>query len=307
MKQFYGMSELVIEKIVKRFGQAYYDKVIGSLEKYKAKWNLTNIQIKSNLSANLIFTCHSAQFGDAVLKIGYPDSPEIVTEVNALKEYNGGKFCKVYEGDIEADIFLEEHIVPGIALRAEPSLDARLAVFCELYRDLHISSDNAEAYPTYKQWVYRITDYMSSRQDCTELYMKMKKAKATFDSISLDYNKQFLLHGDLHHDNILQNRNGGYTIIDPKGVIGDPVFDTPRFILNEFNENDEVTPALQSKVSDITTTLAERLHIPSHILKQCLYVEMTMAVCWCAESGADHTELAKFMEKIELTERIMES
>ncbi|MBP1905784.1 streptomycin 6-kinase [Paenibacillus turicensis] len=307
MKHFYGMSELEVGEIVKQFGQAHYDKVIGNLEKYEAKWNLTNIQLKSNLSANLIFTCHSDQFGDTVLKIGYPDSPEIVTEVNALKEYDGGKFCKVYKVDIEAGIFLEQHIVPGIALRAEPSLDARLSVFSELYQDLHISSNKAEAYPTYKQWVYRITDYMSIRQDCTELYMKMKKAKAIFDSISLDYNKKLLLHGDFHHDNILQNRNGGYTIIDPKGVIGDPVFDTPRFILNEFNENDEVTPTLQSKVSYIITTLAKRLHIPSHILKQCLYVEMTMAVCWCAESGSDPMELARLMEKIELTEQIMDS
>lgn len=305
MELFYGMNEPEIEEIVKRFGQAHYHKVINSLKEYEAKWSLTNLQLKSHLSANLIFTCHSDQFGDAVLKIGYPDSPEIVTEVNALKEYDGGKFCKVYEVDIEAGVFLEQHIVPGVALRAEPSLDARLSVFCELYQNLHISSDNAEGYPTYKRWVYRITEYMSTRRDCTELYLKMKKAKATFDAVSLDYNKQLLLHGDFHHDNILQNRHGGYTIIDPKGVIGDPVFDLTRFILNEFD--DAVTLTLQSKVSYIITTLAERLHIPSHILKQCLYVEMTMAVCWCAESGADPTELAKLMEKIELTERIMES
>jgi streptomycin 6-kinase len=305
MNPFYGMSELEVGEIVKRFGQAHYDKVISSLEKYEEKWSLINIQLKSHLSANLIFTCHSDQFGDVVLKIGYPDSPEIVTEVNALKEYDGGKFCKVYEADIEAGIFLEEHIVPGIALRAEPSLDDRLSIFCELYQDLHITSDNIEAYPTYKHWVYRITEYMSTRQDCTDLYLKMKKAKATFDAVSLDYNKELLLHGDVHHDNILQNRHGSYTIIDPKGVIGDPVFELSRFILNEFD--DEVTPTLQSKVSYIITTLAARLHIPSHILKQCLYVEMTMAVCWCAESSADPTELAKLMEKIELTERIMES
>lgn len=219
------MSELEVGEIVKRFGQAHYDKVISILKEYEAKWSLTNLQLKSHLSANLIFTCHSNQFGDAVLKIGYPDSPEIVTELNALKEYDGGKFCKVYEADIEAGIFLEEHIFPGITLRKEATLDARLAIFYELYQDLHISSDNAEVYPTYKHWVYRITEYMSSRQDCTDLYLKMENAKTTFDAISLDYNKQLLLHGDFHHDNILQNRNGSYTLIDPKGVIGDPVFD----------------------------------------------------------------------------------
>ncbi|MGG0822263.1 aminoglycoside phosphotransferase family protein [Paenibacillus turicensis] len=305
MKQFYGMTELEVRDIVKRFGQAHFDKVISTLEEYEAKWSLTNIQIKSNLTANLIFTCHSDQFGDAVLKIGYPASPEIVTEVNALKEYNGGKFCRVYESDIKAGIFLEQYIAPGITLRAESSLDARLAVFCGLYQDLHICSKIEGVYPTYKQWVYRITEYMRNRQDCTDLYLKMKKAKAVFDNVSLNYNGEYLLHGDLHHDNILLNQDGAYAIIDPKGVIGDPVFDIPRFILNEFGN--EVTPALQSKVSYIITILAEQLHIPSHVLKLCLYVEITMAVCWCAESGSDSSELAKLMEKIELTELIMES
>lgn len=308
MKQLYGMSQPVVEDIIKRFGQEHYDQVLSKIEEYGVKWSLQNIRLRFHLSANLIFTCQSDQddapVGDFVLKIGYPASPEIVTEVNALKEYNGGKFCKVYEADIEAGIFLEQYITPGIALREEPSLDARLAVFCGLYEDLHICSKLEGVYPTYKQWVYRITDYMRNRQDCTDLYDKMKKAKEVFDNVSLNYNRESLLHGDLHHDNILLNGDGVYTIIDPKGVLGDPVFDLPRFILNEFDE--EVTPALQSKISYIVKVLAERLHIPSHILKQCLYIEMTMAVCWCAESGADDGELSKLIKKIELAERILQ-
>lgn len=65
-----------------------------------------------------------------------------------------------------------------------------------------------------------------------------------------------LLHGDFHHDNILLSNNGDYVIIDPKGVIGDPVFDIPRFILNEFG--DEITTELYKKINGIIGFLEKK-------------------------------------------------
>ena len=44
------------------------------------------------------------------------------------------------------------------------------------------------------------------------------------------YDKNMLLHIDIYGANIVSGGNGGYKLIDPKGVIGDPVFETVRFI-----------------------------------------------------------------------------
>lgn len=66
-----------------------------------------------------------------------------------------------------------------------------------------------------------------------------------------------LLHGDFHHDNILLGNDGEYIIIDPKGVIGDPVFDIARFILNEFD--DEITTELYKKINHIISILEKNL------------------------------------------------
>lgn len=83
-----------------------------------------------------------------------------------------------------------------------------------------------------------------------------------------------LLHGDLHHDNILLAEDGTYKIIDPKGVVGDPVFDVSRFVLNEFDA--EPTEPTYRKIVGILHVLSQNLQIPETILKQCLYVETTM-------------------------------
>jgi len=41
-----------------------------------------------------------------------------------------------------------------------------------------------------------------------------------------------LLHGDLHHDNILAAERQPWLAIDPKGLIGDPAYETGALLYN---------------------------------------------------------------------------
>jgi len=303
MNKYYCFKQNEIENVINRFGKDFYEKVLRDIEAYADKWTLTSFQLIPSYSANLIFLCYSENFGSAVLKIGNPSYREIFTEFNTLLKYNGRKFCRVFDADIENGVLLEERVQPGNPLRDESSLDRRLSVFCSLYEDLHITPTKAEIYPTYTEWVCRITEYMSKRQDCNELYLYMKKAKDICLSVSNLYSQKMLLHGDFHHDNILQGNDGEYIIIDPKGVIGDPVFDIARFILNEFD--DEITTELYKKINHIISILEKNLNIPSHILKQCLYVETAMAVCWNVEDGSTPEEYPTLIKTVAFAEKIL--
>ena len=49
-----------------------------------------------------------------------------------------------------------------------------------------------------------------------------------------------LLHGDLHHYNILAAERQPWLAIDPKGVVGDPVYETGVFLYNRLT--DELYP-----------------------------------------------------------------
>ncbi|MCJ7841283.1 phosphotransferase [Lederbergia sp. NSJ-179] len=303
MNKHYHFTRKEIESIINRFGKDFYEKVLRDLDVYAEKWTLTSFQFIPSYSANLVFTCYSENYGDAVLKIGNPASAEILTEFHTLCQYNGRRFCKVFTADIDHGVMLEEWVQPGDTLRDESSLDKRLSVFCSLYQDLHVTPAKAEIYPTYIEWISRITDYMSKRQDCTELYLHMKKAKDIGLSISTLYSQKMLLHGDFHHDNILLSHNGEYKIIDPKGVVGDPVFDIPRFILNEFG--DERTTEVYQKIKNIICFLEKNLMIPSDILKQCLYVETAMGMCWCVEDGASPEEYSNLIRDVAFAESIL--
>ncbi|WP_010275333.1 aminoglycoside phosphotransferase family protein [Paenibacillus senegalensis] len=302
MEQVYQFNKEEIEKITNRFGRAFYQKVLGDLASYAEQWQLSSFQLVPSFSANLVLTCFSESYGNAVFKIGGPSS-DISAECSALSEYNGTPFCRVFEADLENQVMLAERICPGTPLRNEASLEKRLAVFCTLYQDLHRSSEQAENYPTYLEWVSKITEYMSKRDDCTELYRYMKRAKELCFSICEKYPRNMLLHGDLHHDNILLGQDGGYRIIDPKGVVGDPVFDVPRFLLNEYGE--EITRELYDDMNKMIGVLEKELGIPNEILRQCLYVETAMGVCWSVEDGSSPDEFPKLIEHVKFAESML--
>jgi len=238
-----------------------------------------------------VFRCASPKYGPAVLKFGRP--ADIAAKFHTLRQYNGKRFCSVYEADLENGILLEEAVKPGTPLRNEPSLDNRLAVFCSLFEGLHIEADEAERFPTYTGWVDRIAEYMGRRRDCAELARHMQKAKDICLSLSAVYSRRMLLHGDFHHDNMLLAENGTYKIIDPKGVVGDPVFDVPRFVLNEFAE--EITEETRRKINKILRVLGQKLRIPETVLKRCTYVETAMGACWSVEDGASPGEYPKLI------------
>ncbi|MCM3785706.1 aminoglycoside phosphotransferase family protein [Neobacillus mesonae] len=293
------------ENIMNRFGQDFYAAVLRYIDVYSDKWSLSSFQFIPSYSANLVFKCQSDCFGSAILKIGNPAHKESLSEFNTLKQYNGRPFCKVYDADMEHGIILEECIEPGLTLRNEASLEKRLSVFCSLFKDLHTAPEKIDIHPSYTGWVNRITEYMSTRHDCREIYLHMKKAQDINATVSAVYSKKMLLHGDFHHDNILLGSHSEYAIIDPKGVIGDPVFDTPRFILNEFD--DEITPGLYKKINDIILFFEKNLDIPSDILRKCLYIETAMGISWSVEDGASSEEIPKLVETVAFAESILNS
>lgn len=289
------------EKIRNHFGVDFLHKVLKDIDYYADKWSLSNIQFIPSYSAKVVFFCNAEKYGDVVLKIGNPFLVEIIKEFNTLCRYKGRSFSTVFEADVENGVILEEWVKPGTPLRDESSLKKRLSVFCSLYKGMHITPVEGEIHSTYTEWIERITEYMSTRQDCRELYQHMKKARDIYSSVSTMYSNRLLLHGDLHHDNILLRMDGEYVIIDPKGVIGDPIFDVARFILNEFD--DENASGSYKKINHIISILESELSIPNSILRQCLYVETLMSVCWCVEDGEEYSSVKK---KVDLVEAILD-
>jgi len=242
-------------------------------KRYAKLWGLSGV---ANIEKQ-VYGCASEQYGPCVLK--HSDNP---CERKTLREYSGTRYCEVYEVDAANEVMLLERIVPGTELKDVSELDQRLAIFCEVWRGSHILPADKTAYPSYMDWVSGITQYMRRREDHRVLYEKMAKAEQICRELCETYSGEMLLHGDLHHHNILRGKQERWRIIDPKGVVGDPVFDIPRFILNEFGDEPE-----HEKLVYVIQALSRKNGVPENDLRRLLYVDTYVCNCWMLEDGEE--------------------
>jgi streptomycin 6-kinase len=277
--------------LMKNWGEGVYTKILRECELYSNMWSLSDLEFVEHYSMNAIFYCKSKPFGDCVLKIGCGfQNDEFVSEYNVLREYNGGRYVKILKSDVNIETnkraMLIERVFPGTMLRDVDSLDKRLAVFSMLYDGLHIKPSNMSLYKKYIGKVNDYADYIYKRNDCGELSRHMAKAREICAELSAVYNKDMLLHGDLHADNILLKTGGEYVIIDPQGLVGDPIFDIPRFILAEnYNMRKKASGDRIKTINHIIDYFENSLNIPKNIIKHCFYVEIVLFECWCASVG----------------------
>ena len=263
-------TDIIAERFLKKLGAERYNERIRVVEKYRKSWELSEIEFQKSLSTNsLIFYAVSKQYGRVILKALINNGFD--KEILACKLFQGENFCKIYEYSLEDQVYITERIMPADTLYESAPRNDRIKIVGRIFKGLHKTDIPDSAFPTYSEWFEAGKEGTKNRKDCEELYQYLYSAERMLADINQKYSRNLLLHGDLHHENILKNENGSYTVIDPKGVIGDPVFDLSRFILDEFR--DDLTSEPKDVIIDFVQKLGDGVGIPCEILLRCLYIE----------------------------------
>ncbi len=264
------LNEIQAERFIKKFGAESFKERIGVAEKYIKQWELSEVEFKPELSNNsLIFHAASQRYGKVILKILLPDNLD--KEIQTLKLFQGGNVCKLYEYSLEDRAYMTERIVPADTLYESAPRNERVKIAGEIFKELHKSDFPENMFPSYADWFEAGKKGAKNRGDCEGLFQYLDSAERMLADIRGKYSRNLLLHGDLHHENILKNEKGDYTVIDPKGVTGDPVFDLSRFILDEFR--DDLTSEPEDAIIDFVQKLGGSVGIPWETLLRCLYIE----------------------------------
>jgi streptomycin 6-kinase len=166
---------------------------------------------------------------------------------------------------------------------------------CVLKFGLHLEMAETEYYVLKEFDGNGLCKLIKTRPDYAVLCGKMIKAEEICRQLWEKYTARQLLHGDLHHENILMGKDG-YCAIDPMGVIGDPVFDIPTFILEEVDRDTE------DDYDCIVKTIATKFSIPEQDIRALIYVESCRLNC-CAVEDGDYDEVD--MDETLFAERMM--
>lgn len=251
------------------------DKINNAVE----RWGLSRCSEIYRHSAKGVFSGESEQFGSVILKID-GNTAQLKSEYRMLSGLSGQHSCKVYAYDEEAGLLLEERIFPGTVLRREASLEKRIGVFTGIFREIHMPAQEGE---TYLDWLEGICDYCIQAHAAGELLSLAVRAREFCAEMFGKYPERVLLHGDLHHDNLLSRTDGSYAMIDPKGVIGPAVMDLPRFILNEL-DTDHACPD-REHIQKVIRLLGEQTGYPEEDIRKLFFMETVLANIWCLEGG----------------------
>ncbi|MBD5154816.1 MAG: phosphotransferase [Oscillibacter sp.] len=244
-----------------------------------ALWQLDALSPVYEGTSKAVYQAESMEYGPVILKIN-PNLQEAEHETAALSAGTGGGYCKLYASNLTLGLLLEERICPGISLRREPDPVQRIACFHKIFRRIHTNApSNGE---TYLDWLERAETFCQHDPAGSALREDARRARQIGESMFAAYPERVLLHGDLHHDNILLDAQSGYRAIDPKGIAGPPIFDIPRFLLNELEPED---PDALSHMEMVLQLTSRTSGFPLPQLRELLYMEAVLANVWCAEDG----------------------
>lgn len=232
------------------------------LEHYIDHWQLS--------VSNTLFTPTSElAFGErnqlpVLLKIPNSDSDEVFSS-EALKHFAGHGSVRCF--DTWNNGLLLERAVPGHDLESMSlSEDHRATqIIAEVISKLDSSGqpNNATCFTTLEAWQTSFDRYIGG---CSLIPQEMVAlAKSEFNSLCDSQTEVVLLHADLHHKNILFDKNRGWLAIDPKGVIGEPAIEVCAALRNP----------LKNKVA--IEKLQTRAKIFSHYLK----LDYQRIMRWC--------------------------
>jgi streptomycin 6-kinase len=112
--------------------------------------------------------------------------------------------------------------------------------------------------------------------------MRYDQAERLFAELLSSAAAQVLLHGDLHHFNILSAERSPWLAIDPKGVIGEPAYEAGALLRNPFPkllDLDDPGRLLSRRVS----ILAEALDLDARRIRGWAVAQAVLAAVWSIE------------------------
>ena len=262
-------------------GDKWFSQIGKLLEKCVYKWNLRNCLIADNLSVNLICYAESPEYGPVVLKIGFPH-PEFYSELAALSLYRGRNVCALYDADPELGAMLIERVLPGYNLKVLEDKEERLRIALDVIPNLPMPIEPHPSIPAFSDWIDRaFTRARKEKKVNPEMLYYLDQTEKLFYEVTAQEPVNMLLHGDLHHENILYSETGKWVVIDPKGVTGILSLEAGRYILNAmWYIEDAQKPQV---LAEMVCAFAEAFHRPRRTIAICALVDCVLSRTWTFE------------------------
>ena len=267
-------------------GNDWLSRLPALLEQCCKRWGLEILQPIDGLSFNYITLVKSRTGEILILKIGVPH-PELYTEMAALDIYAGRHCVKLIDADQDLGAMLMQRITPGLRLCDFSTNKEQTRIAGLLIQALPKPVTNNHVIPQYGTLLTKAFKRLRKTYGPTCGPMPVEQielAEYLFKEMVKKSSHLVMLHGDLHHENILYDEHCGWLAIDPKGICGPACLEVGRFMFNQLKEGTPLQE-VRTLIEERIMILSELLHIERDMILASTIIDQTLSLCWCLEDA----------------------
>jgi streptomycin 6-kinase len=272
-------------------GAAWLQQLPSLLTAYAQRWTL-QLGTPFSLSYNYVLPATRADGRAVVVKAGYP-STELHNEMAALRLYTGDGMVQLLDFDQEQGIMLLERLQPGDMLSTLADDEEATIIAAAVMRQLWRPAPANHTFPTVAKWAQGLHRHRARFAGGVGPLPErlFEQAESLFRDLLAMNEPPLLLHGDLHHFNILRAQRQPWLAIDPKGLVGDPAYELGAFLYNpvpELGTRPDLARILRRRIA----LLAEHLGFDRARICGWGVAQAVLSACWTIEDhgqGWDYT------------------
>jgi streptomycin 6-kinase len=215
-------------------GLAWLDRLPRIIATFVERWDLTVEAPFGDLSYNYVAPAIRADGTRAVLKLSPPFDRESISEGEALQAFGGHGMVHLLESDLQASAMLLERLEPGKPLHTLRDDQAEMGIAAGIMQQLWRSVPEEYPFLTLAHWGAAFRRHRAEHGGTTGPLPAaiFERGERLYHELNASATQRILLHGDLHQSNILSAARQPWLAIDPKGIVGDPAFETVPLLRN---------------------------------------------------------------------------
>lgn len=247
-------------------GAAWADGLPDLVDELAAEWSLDIGEVREPLTFNFIVSVRLPDGAPGILKLGFAGGG-MERELAALKFFDGRGAVRVLRDDPRRWAMLLERVEPGTPLTAIHDDERGTTIAANAMRELRRPIRGEHSFPTVAVLPagLLVREHFDGGTGPFPAAL-VDRAQGLFRELIASSGEPVLLHGDLHHWNILQADGDAWLAIDPKGVVGEAEYEVGAFIRNPtpgLMERPDAGPLLERRIYQFSDELGfdrKRVH-----------------------------------------------
>ncbi|MGZ6367964.1 MAG: aminoglycoside phosphotransferase family protein, partial [Ktedonobacteraceae bacterium] len=164
---------------------------------------------------------------------------------------------KFLQADKDHAVLLLERVIPGVPLSTLEDDEEATRILASVMKNLWKPLPEKHDFITIAEWSNAISQYHGTSGPLPSYLVD--RAERLFAELIASSAEPVLVHGDLHHENVLSSARAGWLAIDPKGVAAEPAYETAALLRNPRSKLQQ-HPELEQILLRRILVLSEALH-----------------------------------------------